>query len=203
MMAWRVSNLLNTSLSVEDLGITLQARGGTDSSVTISDESRYSSKSLRNLESAKWVSVTLLNVGAPKMPAWPFSKPSIPPSAPNPAPINSPSGALPPIPAIRPAPPDPAMFEVIKKLESTIAELAAAIRSTPPPSFHPSTTTMWPPPDGAMNPFPTTPSGEAVFMPSSILPKDAKAEIKVQVEEASADDVSDAADALKKMRRNR
>lgn len=190
-MLWRVTNLLSTSVSIEDLGITLQARGGEDSSATISDESRNASRSLKNLVGARWVQLSPYSSGSQKMPAWPFSKPASPTPEPPPEPT----------PAIRPPPvaaPDPVMLETMRKLEATLAELAAAMRHNPTMHIPASTTALFTPSVFT----PSSPAApEPVFIPETIVPKDAKSEIHVKKDEVSSDSLESSASALKKLRK--
>lgn len=192
MMLWRVTNLLSTSVSIEDLGITLQARGGEDGSTSISDEAKNSSRSLALLQNAKWVSVVPHN-SSPKMPMWPISKPPPPPATP------TVTAAVPPPPAVPViAPPvmpmDPMMLETIRRLESTIAELASVIRSAP--------AAVATPPAGI--PAVSIPRSEdPQFIPSNIVPTDVNVEIHARPEETSVPDFEQSASSLKNMRRRK
>lgn len=191
MMLWRVTNLLSTSVSIEDLGITLQARGGEDGSTSITDEAKRSSRSLSLLQNAKWVSVVLHN-SSPKMPMWPISKPPPPPAV-FPSVAVAPPPALPVIaPPVMPV--DPVMLETIRRLESTIAELASVIRSVPT-----SVAVSVP-----GNPIVASiPNADPQFIPNNIVPTDVNVEINAKSKETEAPDFDQSASTLKGMRRRR
>lgn len=189
MMLWRVTNLLSTSVSIEDLGITLQARGGEDGSTSITDEAKKSSRSLALLQNAKWVSVTPHNA-SPRMPMWPISKPPPPPAASAPIVVPPPPAAPVIAPPVMPV--DPMMLETIRRLESTIAELAMAIRSAP---------AAVPNSSSEASVVPGSKPSDPQFIPSNIVPTDVNVEINAKPEATAAPDFDQSASALKNFRK--
>lgn len=118
MKSWKVTNLLPTSLTVEDIGVTVQAKGGKDSSVIITDLSYLSSSDLRALRASRSVSVTPVSKGPIIWPTMfpPKNLDSIPPSSqPPPSSTESPDS----------------LRNTIKQLEKKVDRLVGILSSPP------------------------------------------------------------------------
>lgn len=199
MTLWKIRNLTASSLTVEDLGIALQASGGADDSATVTEHSHAHSRSLRNLESRRLVSVTPIRE-AP-MPVWPVSKPKdlssdVPPQ--EVAPVSIPVPAPAPISCPDPVVPSTEVAELrasIDSLRAVIERLVAA----------PGLPTMMYVPQGPPGSLPipqsTVSSADPQFIPSRILPVGADAQIHAKKEESDGSSVDESAGALKNLRK--
>jgi len=177
-MSYVIRNLLHTSLTIEDAGVTLQARG----TQVISDRLHESSRMIKEYSTKKWVHVSFQQDPKP-MPIWPFSKPK---------PISVPT-------------PNPSTDEVtvlkgaVNQLEGRIAELIQAIRSSGPtsPVYLAST-----PKTIAAPPVMET-IDEPMFIPTKIVPDAADVRINVDQSESDNTNFDSNLDALKSMRRRK
>jgi len=184
MISWRITNTLPTSLTVADLNITLQARGGIDSSIVITDDSYQRSSSLQQLISKKWIIARNQYVQAAVQSSPPPVRtvPSLPPVV--------------PVPVTVPA--DVSFIkEEIQSLGNRMDLLLKLIKNQPPPTVvvqHVS---------GGVSPGPVASyqTPEELILPSSIRPDNVIDHLKVHREESSTEDFDEAASALKKLRK--
>jgi len=188
---YRLINLLATSLRIEDLGVTLQARGGTDSTCVVSADSYNRSSSLREHLRKRWVSVRPLNEGA-QMPIWPLSKPPTPAPAADPAPVPSPSFAA----------DDSALRAEVRSLSSRLDEVLGLLRagagagagSAPSPSYAQT-------PSSQRRPDGSSVSSDPMFIPTRIVPSDADVHISVSEESSAGGNFDESLSALKRARK--
>lgn len=186
----RITNLINGDVVIEDLGIRLPGKG---SYRDVPIEAVAASRDLPL--HARFVKITdVYGSGDPgrpkKMPFWPFIKTMEPGPDPGPPPSRDLSGLQRSLSNIegylrelleRPAPPHP---------EVLAAHLRSIGSRTDVPDGLP----------GAPN-LPGTGSGDhPMFVPSSIVPKEAKAKIKVREEAVDKDDLDDGVAALRRAR---
>lgn len=189
-MKYQIKNMLRTSLTIEDAGITLQAAEAR----VISEQLYLSSKMLKEYSAKKWIQISSFQEPKP-MPIWPFSKPA---------------------PAPPPPPTTPPVTEEIKalrnnmgSLENRIAELLFALGAPA------ATTAVTPIPNPqAIRPhgngrLPTASTdimpelAEPMFVPSQIVPTTADVRIQVNESESEHEDFDSSLDALKNLRKRK
>ncbi len=189
MITYEVTNLLPTSLTIEDIGVNLQPAGGSSSTRVLSEHTYKSSTHIRSCEQRKWVKVVIRKSFDPKpIPVWPFSK--------APAPAQSP----PPIVVSAPSHSETVLMGLIHKLEGLVNRaqtVAVAPAAAPVSSQAPmvdSTPTL-----RVVEKVIEAP--EPMFIPSRIVPQNA--EVRIRVDESSKDDdeFASGADALRSLRK--
>lgn len=198
MITWKVRNLTRSSLTVEDLGLVLQAAGGADDAATITEHSHAHSRSLRALESRQLVSV--VQVKEAPLPIWPASKPpgasALPPAAPEPLP-----SPAPPVPHVAAAPPIPP--SEVSELRASIDLLRAAVErlasapQAPSVVYVPQSSVQ----RDAHRQVQASSTPDPQFIPSRILPDEAGGQIHVRKEESDGSGLDESAGALKSLRR--
>ncbi len=210
-MLYKIVNLLSTSVTVADLGILLQSGGST----TVRAEAWARSADGPDLEARRWIRVDKQFVAGarPPVPVHPRSAP--PPPVAMPAPLDPP----PPEPASQSGIDTPRFTgafvsqesfdrhtknqeEIMKMLSTLMGAVPSAmerinntIKEMPAPAVVPFR-------PGMVHPHETSPVGrgaDPMFIPSKIVPEDARGSIKVDEGQAEAD-VNSAAEALKRAR---
>jgi hypothetical protein len=188
VLTYKVTNLLSTSLKIEDLGIILQARGGNDGSCVISSDSCDRSVSLRELRQKRWVSVHPLHASIP-------------------------SNIKPQTTAQPQEPQEPqidisALQNEIRSMNSRFDEVLAALKSVSqqapiaaaaPVIIHVPVQMG----SSGQSHFHENPSSDPMFIPSSIVPKDANVHINTNEESSSVDGFDDSLAALKAARKKK
>jgi hypothetical protein len=185
VMLYEVTNNLNTSLTIEDINVTLQARGGSDSSKIIT-QNLIESEDLRRLKNLRWITIT---PRPSPIPVWPLSglSPAPVPSAPvasNPAPAPAPPSI---VASSRPEVPDQ-----ISSVMSAVSEILELLKKgvSHSPSVPSSTQTF------------SSSSQDPIFIPSKIIP-DAEMKITVASSESDSSSFEDSSEALRRMRKKK
>ena len=176
MTIYRVTNLLNTSLSIEDLGIILAAGGSTN----ISADAHARSEDLRRLQ--RYVRVDPIYICTSATPR--RADPIFPPPSSIPSPVPPPSNDI------------SALNAKIDSLVSMVQRLTGAVENIPAPAVVPFRPGMEHAHEISVR------GSDPMFIPSSIVPDGTEAHIKPHESEVSKD-VSQARDALKKVRGKR
>jgi len=178
MSHYLIRNETDSDIVLEDIGVRLSGRGATANVEPTVFESSSSVKSAAGRISSQFVRTSAV---------WPFSlrRPQ------------TPSAALPPaaLPPPIPVPVDASNSELSRKIDG----LMLAISSLKPsgvmePSHHPSSVTTATPRDRIM------PPADPVFIPSSIVPKDASMNVRLETLETDRPDIDESADALRRLR---
>lgn len=184
VITYTLTNLLITSLNIEDLGIILQARGGKDSICVITSDSYERSSKLKEFIGNKWVSVQQTHMSVPRV----RHRIHIPIKAPDPAPqLQSPSVA--------------ALQDELRVMNSRFDEILTALKSVP--SAQPPTVIHVPVHAISNNQHIDSKNSDKrglidpIFIPSSIVPKDANVQINTNSESSSGDGFDDSLAALK------
>jgi hypothetical protein len=180
-MMYLVTNRLPSSLTIEDIGVRLDAAGGASSSKLLPEQTFQSSRQIREYERKKWISIEQ-RVPIPvtpksPIPVWPFSAAPSHPTIPPPAPVES------------------AMLQsILAKLDS----MAAALQRAPVSQvIYQAAASV---PDRAIQTA-GKPSDEPIFIPRQIIPDSAEVKLNVQTTEASTEDFDAGLEALKKARK--
>lgn len=185
MIMYLVTNRLPASLTIEDIGVRLDAAGGSSSSKLLPQQTFDSSRQIREYERKKWVTIEVrppVPIAKAPVAVWPFS--AAPPSAPVTAPVLTPS-------------PEAVMLQgIMAKLDGMLA----AIQKGPTPAVIYQTAAALPAPVAASQAVPQ-PSVEPMFIPSQIVPKSADVSINVKTSESESEDFDSGLEALKKARR--
>lgn len=209
-MLYKITNLLATSVTVEDLGIILPARG----SCNVRATDWAGSNDARDLEARRWVRADKQFVaGRPPVATVPHRPP---PVVVSPAPLDPPhlpeSGVLTPV-AAPPVPVSQESFDRFLKNQEEIMKMMTGLAGSVPAGIEKIEKRIQEMPAPAVIPFrpgmnqphahefsSAATGADPMFIPSKIVPDDAKSAIKVQEGEAKAD-VGAATDALKKLRK--
>jgi len=205
-MLYKITNLLSTSLTVEDLGILLPAKG----SCTVRADSWAQSNDARSLEAKRWVRADKQYVqGRP-----PPSVTSVhrPPSA------MVPQDPSPPVsqsridtPAVSGVPVSQESFDRFLKNQEELMRMMTGLAGAVPEGMDRINKSIQAMPAPAVVPYrpgsvqaheysPSARGADPMFIPTKIVPDDAQANIKVQEGEVQTD-VGSSVDALRKMRK--
>jgi hypothetical protein len=205
-MLYKITNLLSTSLTVEDLGILLPAKG----SCTVRADSWAQSNDARSLEAKRWVRADKQYVqGQP-----PSSVMSVrqPPSA------LVPQDPSPPVsqsridtPAVSGVPVSQESFDRFLKNQEELMRMMTGLAGAVPAGMDQINKSIQAMPAPAVVPYrpgsvqaheysPSARGADPMFIPTKIVPDDAQANIKVQEGEVQTD-VGSSVDALRKMRK--
>ena len=191
IITYKLTNLLITSLNIEDLGIILQARGGEDSIRTITSDSYERSSKLKEFIRNKWVSAHEVAVSTPRT----RHKIQAPIKAPDLSPQLQSSDVV-------------ALQDELRAMNSRFDEILTALKSIP----------SAPPPVIVHVPVHTASSNneyvnsknsdipslsDPIFIPSSIVPKDANVQINTNSESSSGHGFDDSLAALKAARKKK
>lgn len=206
-MLYKITNLLSTSVTVEDLGIRLDAKG----TCTVRADSWMQSNDARDLEAKRWIRADKQfvqgmpppSVVAPPRPPPPKLIPQDPPQSQSR--IDTPSVAGVPI--------SQESFDRFLRNQEELMKMVTGIAGAVPAGMDAINKSIQAMPAPAVIPFrpgsvqahefsPSARGDDPMFIPTAIVPKDAKANIKVQEGEAKAD-VNASAEALKKARGKR
>lgn len=194
ILSYKIFNLLNTSIKIEDLGITLQSRGGQDGVCTISSDSYNRSSSLKDLLNKKWVSAQPVHTVV--------TNSHVPTRVPQ---------ASPPDDSLR----DSNAVSIqndIRALNSKFDEMLAAFRTasqTPAPAPAPAPVYIQVPMQtGSYTPGQhqthiSSQPDNPIFIPSSIVPKGADVHISSNEESSAVEDFEDSLAALKAARKKK
>jgi hypothetical protein len=186
MSYYIVTNMTDSDVLLEDIGVRLSGRGA---SASVGKAEFESSASVR----AATRSISARIVG-PVPPVWPFSAPRrpAPPSPPPPA-------AAPPA---APAPPADHMAALaaltarLDRLMSSVEPAIARLGQAPAQPSASSAVTAGPSPRAAQ-----VAPADPIFIPSSIVPSGADARVKLDTTTSDGSGVDESADALRKLRR--
>lgn len=207
-MLYKITNLLSTSVTVEDLGVILPARG----TCTVRGEDWAGSNDGRDLEAKRWIRADKQFVaGRPPVATVPHRPaPAVVLQAPADPPL--PESGIPTPMAAPPVPVSQESFDRFLKNQEEIMKMMVGLAGSVPAGIDQINRTIQAMPAPAVIPFrpgqnqphaheysPAARGADPMFIPKKIVPEDAKAAIKVQEGEAEAD-VGAKADALKKAR---
>jgi hypothetical protein len=205
-MFYKITNLLSTSVVVEDLGVRLNARG----SCTVRADSWAQSNDARDLEAKRWVRADKQYVQGRSSPSLAIPHPQPPKLVPQdplpPAPQSTP--AVPPASGI---PISQESFDRFLRNQEELMKMMAGLAGSVPEKFDQINKSIQAMPAPAVVPYrpgsvqaheysPAARGSDPMFIPASIVPKDAQANIKVQEGEVESD-VGSNVDALKRMRK--
>lgn len=187
---YRITNLLSTSLTIEDLGITLQSRGGQDGTCIISSDSYERSLNLKDLLNRKFISAQIHLI------------------------ITSPSPQIQKPPPVFPIPPTltdvTSLQDEIRAMNSRFDEVLSVLRTSQAQAqAHAESQSNIPryvqiPADmrGHVHDQ-VSQSSDPIFIPSSIVPKDANVHINSSEEKSSVAGFDDSLAALKAARKKK
>lgn len=189
ILSYKILNLLNTSVNIEDLGITLQSRGGQDGSCVISSDSYVRSASLRDLLNKRILSaqpiyntITVRHVSS--------SAPQVPQNTPVSEDTQNDSNIL-------------SLQNEIRAMNSRFDEILTVLR-TAPPTASPVYVQM---PIQTAHPgqhdYTSSQPDDPIFIPSSIVPKGADVHISSNEESSPVEDFEDSLAALKAARKKK
>lgn len=189
-MLYEISNNLETSLVIEDIGIFLQARGGSDSSSIITQNMYDSSSDLQKMIKLKRIRVSSRPVPTSKksFPIWPVSALNI--KAPNVTPtlpINTPVSP-PPVQDIS------SLKSSVSHLDGVMSEILSLLRSGSIPSVSSDHFRL----KESRNSI----SSDPIFIPNKIVP-DAEAKISVVTSESDNAGFDKSREALSKLRKKK
>jgi hypothetical protein len=188
-MLYEVSNNLSTSLVVEDIGVSLQARGGLDSSRVITQNMRDSSSDLRKMIQMRWVTVSSRPPAMSPVPVWPLSgirtSPVDVPAQPAPAAAPPPAAVVPPVQDVS------SLVSSVSHLDGMMSEILSILKRGGAPHGLPLP---------AQSPHFQQPSQDPFFIPSKVVP-DAEAKITVASSETDSKEFDESKKALSKMRK--
>ena len=186
MMLYEVSNQLGTSLVIEDIGVTLQARGGSDSLKVITSNMRDSSSDLRKMLQLRWVSVSARPAAVTAaIPVWPLS---LKRAVPEPVPVAHAPAAPAPAPRYEPPRYDvSSLADSVAKMDGRMAEILSLLKAGRGPADGPLSARAVPDP---------------VFLPSKMVP-DAEVRMTVASSETDSAGFDDSKEALSKLRRKK
>lgn len=205
-MFYKITNLLSTSVTVEDLGVRLNAR----ESCTVRADSWAQSNDARDLEAKRWVRADKQFVQGDPPPAMSVHRqpqrpliPLDPPPAASQAQVSAP-------PALGVSVSQESFDRFLKNQEE-LMRMVTGIAGAVPAGMDQINKTIAAMPAPAVVPYrpgsiqaheysPAARGADPMFIPASIVPKDAQANIKVQEGEVQTD-VGSSVDALKKMRK--
>lgn len=180
-MKYQITNLLHTSLTIEDIGVVLQSAGGKDSIKILPEQTYHSSRIIKKYERQKWVSTKIILDGPKKsIPVWPFSSTSE-----IVAPRRPPSSPPPPSPS--------APNESFHHLETKLDKILDLLRMSSTPSAVRT----------AFIPSAVSAPSEPMFVPSKILPESAEVRINVKESEMDSSGMDEKIEALRKARRRK
>ena len=184
-MMYLVTNRLPASLTIEDIGVRLDAAGGSSSSKLLPEQTFHSSRQIKEYERKKWVTIEVRPpVAKPPIAVWPFS------AAPTPASVAA------PVPVSPPSPESLILQGIMAKLDGMLA----AMQKAPTPATIYQTAASLPAATSQHQAAPQ-PSVEPIFIPSQIIPKSADVSINVKTSESESEDFDSGLEALKKARR--
>lgn len=201
-MLYKITNLLSTSVTVGDLGINLPA-GGT---ANVRADAWGRSNDARDLEGKRWVRADKQFVpGRPPVPVHPAPRPLDPP--PYVAEPVSQSGVE--TPRVAGVVVSQESFDRYLRNQEELMKMMSSLMGQVPAGLEQINKTIRDMPAPAVVPFrpgmvhahetsPVARGADPMFIPTKIIPEDAKAAIKVQ--EGEAKGVDDAAEALKNLR---
>jgi hypothetical protein len=207
-MLYKITNLLSTSVTVEDLGIILPARG----SCNVRADVWSGSNDGRDLEARRWIRADKQFVaGRPPVATVPHRPaPVVVPPVPLDPPL--PESGIPTPMAAPPVSVSQESFDRFLKNQEEIMKMMTGLAGSVPAGIEKIEKRIQDMPAPAVIPFrpgmnqphahefsSAAAGADPMFIPSRIVPDDAKSAIKVQEGEAKAD-VSSATDALKKLR---
>jgi len=205
-MLYKITNLLSTSLTVEDLGVLLPAKG----SCTVRADSWTQSNDARELESKRWVRADKQYVqGQPPPSIAPVrrSAPALVPQDPSPSPPQ-PRAEVPVAQAVTVSQDS---FDRFLRNQEELMKMMAGLAGAVPAGMERINKSIQAMPAPAVVPYrpgsvqaheysPSARGADPMFIPTKIVPDDAQANIKVQEGEVQTD-VGSSVDALKKMRK--
>lgn len=184
MNLYEVSNNLNTSLVIEDIGVFLQARGGTDSSKVITANMHDMSSDLKRMVQLRWVTVSSRPAPVRRpVPVWPLSGfAHRPASTPSPEP-SSHTQVLQDLSSITSS---------VARLDEALSEVLRLLRSSRehlPLNASSATSAISAPQD-------------PIFLPSKIVP-DAEVRMTVSSSESELKSFDESKNALAKLRKRK
>lgn len=188
MSHYIVTNITNSEVVLEDVGVRLAGRASSPVGVAEFE----ASSSVR--DNHRFLSVRLVHTPIPSASVWPLSlkSPMEPPNHSNHSP--KPDVKAEPVGAS-----NAALHAKIDQLTALVASLVAskdqAVQS-PTPSFIPQKSASSKPVEIQVPP-------EPVFIPSSIVPKDAEVQVKLNTSEKDRPDIGATTASLKEMRRKK
>lgn len=208
-MLYKITNLLSTSVTVEDLGIILQAR----STCTVRADDWARSNDAHNLEAKRWVRADKQFVeGRPPAPVPVHAVITPVRQVPQdvPAPHSAPRTDTPPTAGV---PISQESFDRFIKNQEEIMKMMTGLAGAVPSGLDQINKSIQSMPAPAVVPFrpgqmhaheisPTGRGADPMFIPSKILPEDAKTAIKVTEGEVDTD-LNANTDALRKARGKR
>lgn len=203
-MLYKITNMLSTSVTVEDLGINLPA-GGT---CTVRADAWSRSNDARNLEAQRWVKADKQFVAGRAPPhVLPARAPAVPPR-----PVGPPVAQRVDSPVVAPAGVvvSQESFDRYLRNQEELMQMMSSLMGSVPSGLDQINKSIKAMPAPAVVPYrpgsvqahefsPTARGADPMFIPTRIVPEDAKSAIKVQEGEV-ATDVSSASAALKKAR---
>lgn len=194
MTAYRLTNRMPMTVVLEDMGVTLQRAGGTDSSVVVPAALYLGSSDAK--KHASWFRVESIQE--------PSSAPP-PVHAVHPPPRldtdTSPAPAPPVFPAPSPSPAIESLHATVRELDAKMAQFISIMANAQNQQvvYLPSDES----PRGGHRPRSSVREEDPVFIPGSILPKGAESHISVQEGDSSDEGFDDSAEALRKLRRKK
>lgn len=205
-MLYKITNLLSTSLTVEDLGILLPARG----SCTVRADSWAQSNDARDLEAKRWVRADKQYVQGQPPPPVVSARPAPPPMVPQdppPAPHSQSRVDTPPSAGV---PVSQESFDRFVRNQEELMKMMAGLAGAVPAGMDAINKSIQAMPAPAVVPFrpgmvhsheisPVARGADPMFIPASIVPKDAQANIKVDEGEVQTD-VGSNVETLRKAR---
>jgi len=196
-MRVRITNKTSAAIIIEDLGITLQQAGGSDSSCIISGRQYADSRDLKS--HASWIRVDMIPDAefVVKRPHLVQSKPDLV------QPVIEKSHSLPKsVPETLASNPElvninNTLLLIDKKLSKIIELLLRPAPEQPQPQIVYVQSSP-----NAPSQHNTSQSNSDIFIPSSIVPKDVETRIQVKESAVDGSNFDDASKALKKMRKS-
>ena len=201
MSSYRITNRMPTSIVLEDVGITLQRAGGSDSSAVIPESLYLGSRDVRDRKD--WLRVEKIH--EPSVAPPPVNTPP-PKLAQNPPPKlatdTSPAPSVPAFPMqMGPSASEvAALHETIRIMGNNMAKLVGLIAQQQSERHVPS----YPQHDGSPTEHRVSRQErpvEPVYIPGTILPKDAETHISTQDKDSSDEGFDESAAALRNLRK--
>jgi hypothetical protein len=204
-MFYKITNLLSTSVIVEDIGVRLDAKA----SCTVRADSWAQSNDARDLEAKRWVRADKQFVQGAPPPAMTVIRPqprrALVPLDP---PVSQSQINTPPVSGV---PVSQESFDRFLKNQEELMKMVTGIAGAVPAGMDAINKSIQAMPAPAVVPYrpgsvqaheysPAARGADPMFIPAAIVPKDAQANIKVQEGEVQTD-VGSSVDALKKMRK--
>jgi hypothetical protein len=178
MSLCRITNLMETSIAIEDIGVHLPARG---SNVLIDTKTAERSRDLKSYQ--KWVRVEA--VVSPRLAIWPFTKPVVQPKS---IPVALPVAVSSPVPVV-------SELQQVRETLSTLNSLAHKL------SEFMQQTKLVQSPIAAVAASEIVVEKDPIFIPSRVMPKNADVQIQTHEDEIDHASGEAASRMLKGMKR--